>query len=186
MSINIEFRNDVTNAKEDTQGSDGRLNVSSRTDGRRYYNSRDRGQTYSMVWEFATAASTEYAAYLKNTSTDKTLVISSIGLNAEVATRFQLDTVTGTAVGTAITPFNTNTAAEHAASVTALEGASAGTGITGLTIDQKIDQAWVQATGHEEFRLNDTVRLKQNQAIAIQTLETAGGDVAGVIFFYFE
>ena len=186
MSVNIEFKNDITNAKEDTQGSDGRLNTSSRSDGRTYYNSRDKGQTYSMVWNFNTAASGEYAAYLKNTSTFKTLVISAVGLNAEVASRFQLETVTGTASGTDISPFNLNTSAPNDASCTAVEGASAGTGITGLTIDEKIDFAQVGALGHEEFRLNDTLRLKQNQAVAINVLETAGSDVFGVIFFYFE
>ena len=187
MSVNIEYKNDITNAKEDAAGSDQRLNVSSRIDGRRYYNSRDKGQTYTMVFEHAASASTEYVAYVKNTSTDKTLVISSIGLNAEVATRFQLDTVTGTAAdGTTIIPFNANTAAPHDAVGVFMEGDAAASGIGGLTIASKIDQAWCQATGHEEFRMEDTIRLKQNQAVAIQALESAGGDTAGVIFFYYE
>ena len=187
MSTQIEFRNDQTNAKEDTEGSDGRLNVSSRTDGRRYYNSRDVGQTYSVAFNFNTAASTEYALYVKNTSTSKTLVVSSIGINSEVATRFQLDTVTGTAAaGTLLTPFNLNTSAAKAASATCMEGDSAAGGITGLTIESKVDIAYCTATGHEELRLNDSLRIKQNQAIGLQVLETAGGDVGGVIYFYFE
>lgn len=187
MSIVIEYKNDINNAKEDAQGSDGRLNVSGRVDGRRYYNSRDRGQTYTIVWEHLPSATGEYVFYLKNTSTDKTLVLSSIGLNSEVATRFQLETVTGTpAGGNTLTPFNSNTSAPHDAVADVMEGGSSASGITGLTIDEKIDQAWCQATGHEEFRMADTVRIKQNQAIAIKCVENAGGDVAGVIFMYYE
>jgi hypothetical protein len=186
MSVNIEFKNRSTGAKENAAGSDQRLDVSSRSDTRRYYNSRDEGQTYVMPWTFNTAASTEYAAYLKNTSTTKTLVVAIAEVFGEVATRFQLDTVTGTAAGTAVTPFNLNTASPFSAECTAVEGLSAGTGITGLTIASKIDTSWVIATGGGDFKVKETLRLKQNEAIAIQVLETAGGDTAGAIHFYFE
>ncbi len=183
----INFKNDKTRSIEEAEGSDGRLNVSSRADARAYYNSRDEGQCYSVPWMFNTSASTEYAVYLKNTSTDKELIVSAIGLNSEVATRFQLDFVTGTAAaGTLVTPTNLNKSKSTDAAATAMEGASAATGITGLAQSSKIDFTWCTATGHEEMRLTDRVRLGQNDAVALQVLETAGGDVGGVIFFYFE
>ena len=188
MAQEIAFESDVTGAQSRAKGSDSRLNTSSRTDSRRYYNSRDRGQAYSLPFLFNTSASTEYAAYLKNTSTDKTMVVSAIGLNSEVATRWLLEEVTGIAAGgDAVTPKNLNFASPNDAAATGMEGASAATGITGLTpVGAPVDSAWSVATGHEELRLDDTLRLGQNDAIALQCLETAGGDVAGIIFFYYE
>lgn len=185
--MKIDYKNDVTRAGEEAEGSDGRLNVSSRADNRAYYNSRDKGQCYSMPYEFNTSDSTEYAAYLKNTSTDKTMVISSIGVNSEVATRWKLNFVTGTAAaGDTVTPTNLNNSSPHDAVATAMEGASAGTGITGLTAVNIIDYVGTAATGHEEIRLSDRVRLGQNDAIGLNVHETAGGDVWGIIFFYYE
>ena len=185
----IQFENDTTGALEKVHGSDGRLNVSSRADGRRYYNSRDDKQTYSFTWTFADAATGETAAYLKNTSTDgKHLVIDSVGLNAAAATRFKMSFVKGAAAnGTAVTPTNLNKTSSNAANATAEEGAGTGAGITNLTPDGEIDFAFCTADGHEEFRLADTVRLGQNDAVEIEVFETSGApDVSGVIFFYFE
>ena len=185
--MKIDFKNDVTRAQEETEGSDGRLNVSSRADNRAYYNSRDKGQCYSLPYEFNTSATGEWGFYLKNTSTDKTLVISSVGLNAEVASRFKLDFVTGTAAaGDTVVPTNVNSSSPNDAVVVCMEGASAATGITGLTAVNTIDYAWCTATGHEEMRLSDRVRLGQNDAVALQVSETAGGDIGGVVFFYYE
>jgi hypothetical protein len=67
-----------------------------------------------------------------------------------------------------------------------MEGASAATGITGLTTDGLIDFVYVPATGHEEFRLDDRLRLGQNDAIAVEYDEGTAGDMSGVIFGYFE
>lgn len=188
--MRIEYKNDVTRATEEMEGSDGRANVSARTDERAYYNSRDRGQCYAFPWLFNAANNTEYAAYLKNTSATLTIVVSSIGLNAEVAMRFRLDAVTGTAGGsgvTTITPGNCNLSSSNAADASAIEATSAATGITGLTQVTTLDFAWVVATGHEEFRLGDRVRLGQNDAVAVQVLERASeGDCGGIVFFYFE
>jgi hypothetical protein len=185
MNINIE--NDVTGAQETMKGSDSRANVSSRSDERIYYNSRDVEQTYCFPFIFNTAASTEYAAYLKNTSTTKELVIRALEIDGEVATRFQLDEVTGTASGTAVTPKNMNLDSGNDAACTAVEGLNAGTGITGLTADGvALGTKWVVATGSGIIDTHDAIRLGQNDAVALQVLETAGGDVSGNFIFYFE
>jgi len=186
MAQEISIESDKNGSQGRVKGSDSRLNCSSRNDSRRYYNSRDEGQTYSMAWDFQSAASGEYAAYLQNTSPDKELVVTGIGLNAAVATRFKCSFVTGTASGTSVTPVNLNDTSKSDAAATAVEGASAATGITGLSEAGVIDFIGVVATGHDEFRFDDALRLGQNSAIAIEADETAGGDVWGVIFFYFE
>ncbi len=189
----IEFTSDATGGREETQGSDGRLNVSSRADGRGYYNSRDESQSYSLVFDDANATAADYVVYLKNNSSTKHLVIRSVGINCEAATSsFKLSVVTGTGGGgVGVTSTNLNQGGiAHSADVTALATVdSNSTPMSGLTEDKVIDHASIpSAYGHEEFRLQDQVRLGQDQAIAIELEYAAAADVRcfGVIFFYLE
>lgn len=185
----IEYSNDVTGAFEEARGSDQRLNVSSRADGRAYYNSRDEGQCYSLVWTHLAATDAEYSFYLTNTSTTQFLVVSDVGINCDtVDTRFILWFVTGTASnGAAVTPTNLSQSSSNAASATALESAG-GTAISGMTTAGKIDFVYLEASGHEEMHLSDRVRLGQNGAIALEFDENAAttADAGGSVFFYFE
>ena len=184
----IDYRSDKTRAHEKAEGSDGRLNTSSRSDSRAYYNSRDESRTFSTVFDFQDAAAGEFAAYWQNTSTDRILVIDSVGINAAQNARVKLWFVTGTAAGgNTIVPTNLNkSGVANEAEATCMEGGSAATGITGLTEDGIIDFAYVSADGHEEFRLGDRVRLGQGDAIAIEYDEGTGGDFSGVIFGFYE
>ena len=188
MPQEIQYTNDVTLSLQKVQGSDGRLNVSSRADTRAYYNSRDLGQTYSFTWRMTNANDTETVAYLRNDSTTgKILVVDAIGLNSDVNTQFKLSFVTGTAsAGTAVTPTNLNKASGNAATATAQQPASDDAPITGLTTDGEIDFAYCVANGHEEFRLGDRVRLAQNDAVEIEVFVGTNADVGGVIFFFLE
>ena len=187
----IEYTNSKTNSLEETQGSDARLNVSSRADGRGYYNSRDQSESYSLVFDDANATIGDFVAYLQNTKTDgKHMIIRSASVNGEVRSKFSIVTVTGTAGGgTAATPVNLNFAGvKKAATATALATADSGvTPMSGLTADKEIDHVQVLAGGHEEFRFQDQVRLGQDQAIAVRMDDgTADSRAFGVIFFYFE
>lgn len=182
----IEYLNDVTGSLQEARGSDNRLNVSSRADSRSYYNSRDEGRTFALVFDHQTAAAAEESVYWQNTSTTRTLVISSIGLNCVQNARIKLKFVTGTATGgTAVTPVNMNKQSSNAAEATARVGAAADA-IGNLTDAGDIDFAWVFTNGHEEMRLGDRVRLGQNDAIALEYVEGTSGDFAGVIFGYYE
>ena len=188
MATEIQYNSDNGGSVQKAQGSDGRLNVSSRSDGRAYYNSRDLGQSYSGVYEMTDATAGEFVAYLKNTSTTgKTLVVESIGVNSVEAAHFKLWFVTGTAAGgTTTTATNLNRSSSNAATVIGMEGGSAATGITGLTEAGLIDLVYTQATGHQEFRLRDRLRLGQNDAIAIEYDTGTTGDVGGVLFGFLE
>lgn len=188
MPTEIKFQSVKTGADERARGSDNRLDVSSRTDERAYYNSRDDGQTYSVVFDFQSAEAGEFGAYLKNDSaTGKDFVVAGVGVNSAEASRIKLHYVTGTAAGgTTLTPTNLNGSSSNAATTTAMEGGSAATGITGLSSSGVIDFAYVQATGHQEFFLKDRLRLGQNDAIAIEYVEGTAGDMSGVIFGFFE
>ena len=124
--------------------------------------------------------------YIENTSSTKELVITSAGLNAVENGRIKLWFVSGTAAGGAvITPTNLNQGSSNDAD-SIVRQAAAGDAITGLTTLGLIDFAAVPANGHEEFRLHDTVRLGQNDAIAIEYGEGTTGDFYGVVFMYFE
>ena len=191
--IELGYQDDQTGFDARVRGSDNRFNASSRSDSRGYYNSRDKGQAYSFVFDFQDAANTEYGAYWQNNHPDGLqLVISAIGFNAAQTARIKIDYVTGTAAGGAVvTPLNENRSSPNTAAgsgvTTAMEGGSAVTGITGLTSIGTADFAGVLAGGHEEFRLDDRIRLGVGDAIALQYFEGAsGGDFWGVIFGYYE
>ena len=188
MSQEIQYTSDRTGGLEKMQGSDGRANVSSRSDSRGAYNSRDEGQTYSMPFDFQSAAAGEYGAYIKNTSsTGKTLVISYIGVNSVEASRIKLWFVTGTAAGgTPVIPTNLNKTSGNAATATAMEGGTAATGITGLSEDGLISPINVPAADSGGGFMDDRVRLGQNDAIALEYDTGTTGDFSGVIFGYFE
>jgi hypothetical protein len=184
----LEYKNDRTRALEEAEGSDGRLNVSSRSDDRSYYNSRDEGQTYSMTFEHPAAADGQYSFYLQNTSTSKALVIASIECNSDNIARLKLWQVTGTAAnGVSLIPHNLNFSSSNDALVTALHDGG-GTAISGLTAAGiAIDQVSVAANGHENMQLKDRLRLGQNDAVALEMdTGTSTPLIFGVIFFYFE
>ena len=146
MSIEIQFISDKGDGLSKAKGSDGRLNVSSRSDPRSYYNSRDESQAFSLVWDDASSEAGDFILYWKNTNANgKRLVIESVGFNSELAASFKLHIVSGTASGTTVTPTCLNRAVPESAAAVAIE--AAGTAITGLTSSFVIDHASVGADG---------------------------------------
>lgn len=180
----INYANDKTLAQEKAQGSDGRLNVSSRSDNRSYYVSRDTGLAYSVVFDDADCDQGDVFFWLKNDNVDKAIVIDSIGINGLLTGSFKLQFETATLTGgSALTPTNLNRTASHQAVITCRGNGLLSTSASGGTIDQ----VSVAATAHEEFRLADRVRLGQGDAISL--LYDRGADnniVEGVVFFYYE
>ncbi len=186
--MKLNYTNDVTLNEQVVQGSDGRLNVSSRTDGCSYYISRDKQESYSLVWADASSADDDIVAYWKNTNAQgKHLIIESVGVNADETAQFQMLQVTGTAAGGATaTPACQNRAAPRVAAATARTAVT--DPITGLTDGVILDHVGVQAYGHQEMRTRDRIRLGEGQAIAIKMLVAPGTPAAtwGVIFAYYE
>jgi len=193
MADKLKYSHDKDSTIQEVAGSDGRLNVSSRSDDRIYYNSRDQSQTYSLKFDDANCTAGDFNVVIFNNSTDgKHMVINAIGVNADAGGSVELHLVTGTAAGGAVTtsPINLNRAGtSNAASATASTVVdSDASPITGLTSDGVIDVIALSADGHEELRLNGTLRLGQGQGIAIAAGSTiaSGTQLFGVIFFYFE
>ncbi len=184
----ITYQNDVHGSLQRTQGSDGRLNVSSRTDGRGYYNSRDLGQSYSVSFSHPLSAAGEYSFYFKNNSTSKHFVVSDLDIHSDLGGRFKLWFVTGTGGdGVSVTPTNLNRNSNNDADATVLED-GAGTTISGLTQDGLVDFMGVSADGGDRILVNDRIRLGQGDAIALEMDEATSGtpDVWGTMIGYFE
>ena len=178
----IQYKNDNTRAHETAEGSDGRLNVSSRSDSRAYYNSRDVKQAYSVCFDHQSAVAGEHSLYIENTSKTKELVISRVGVNAAENARVKLSFVSGIAAGgSTLTATNLNKGSSNDADAVIRSGA-----VTGLTEISCIDFEAIPANGHGEFSIADTVRLGQNDAIAIEYDEGTTGDLFGVAFMFFE
>jgi hypothetical protein len=186
MAHEIQYTSDKTKSLEKAQGSDNRFNVSARSDSRSYYNSRDISLAFSLVWDDASSEAGDFIVYWANTdTTGKQLVIDSVGLNSENAASFKLHVVTGVAAaGASVSPFCLNRATPKTAQAIGME--AAGTAITGLTSAGVVDHASTAIAGHEEFRLDDRLRIGQDQAIAVEYEQGTTGRTWGVIFGYYE
>ncbi len=180
----LKYKDRKTGFQGFVGGEDGAADVNSRSDSRAYYNSRDKEETYSLIWNVQNAVSDKHIVYWKNTSSTETLVISSVGFNSNAVATFDLNFVSGTAVGTAATPTNLNKSSSKDAAATAITSND----ITGLTVISEVDHAVVGADSHEELRLADRVRLGQNDAISIRIENTASDNLStqGVIFGFYE
>ena len=187
----IDITSDATGSEEVVQGSDKRLNVSSRADGRGYYNSRDESESYSFLFNDANCTAGDYICHLQNKKTDgKHMVLRSASVNSDAVSSFEFVTVTGTAAGGAVaaTPVNLNQAGvARTATVTANTVVESDVSpMSGLADGVEFDHVNVVAGGHEEFRFQDQVRIGQDQAVAIKCKNGTSVSCFGVIFFYFE
>lgn len=184
---NILYANVKTRALENAEGSDGRLNTTARVDTRAYYNSRDDKETYSVPFDHQVAAAGEFSLYIQNTSTSKEeIIVSFLGLNSANNSRIKLWFVTGIAAGgTVITATNSNKGASNDAAAN-IRQAAAGDAITGLTEAGQIGSIYVLANSNAILFLNDTIRLGQNDAIAIEYDEGTSGDMGGTLSMFFE
>ena len=91
----IQFLDRSDGSFGEAKGSDSRLDVSSRSDGRGYYNSRDNSESYSLLFDDANASANDFVVYLRNDKTDgKHIVIRSASVNGEVVSKFSFVKVT--------------------------------------------------------------------------------------------
>lgn len=179
----ITYPNDITGSLQITQGSDGRLNVSSRSDTRAYYISRDRGQAFGVTFDDADAAAGDFIFYLQNTSTDKDLVIDTLDISTTVTGAFKIHFVTGTVSGgSSLTPTNLNRSSSNSAVVTC----SGNGALSGLTSDGEIEMVALGNTEHATLDMRDRVRLGQNDAIALEFDRGSNTIAEGDCFFFFE
>jgi hypothetical protein len=188
MSIDLQATSDKTGNVQPVFGSDNRLNVSSRTDERSYYASRDNSSAFSLAWQDASTATGDYVLYWQNTATDgRQFVIDSIGINADDSSTWELWTVTGTGGGgAAATPVCLNRSQVKTAPSNCFTAVSST--VTVGAEEERVDIVTVGGFGHEEMRLNDRLRLGQDQAIAIKCdlIANSPGLTHGVVYGFYE
>jgi len=164
-----------------TVSNNQRLDVSSRSASREYYESRDEGQVYSVISVDATAVANEETMYLQNTSTVKDMIIDQIIISTDTNSLWRIKFVTGTAAGgSALTPVNLNKASSNAA-LAIVRGDGA---VTGLTDDGDISLVRVGANSHDELTFSEALRLGQDDAIAVECETNAAVEI--VIIFHFD
>jgi len=159
-----------------------RLDVSSRSAARAYYESRDEGQVYTVTVEDAGAVADEETLYIKNTSTTKDIIIVATIITCDVSSRWRLKFVTNTSTvaGTVITPTNLNKSSSNAAAAEVRGGA---TGVTNLIDAGTIGILQCPAGGTVALKGSEGLRLGQNDAIAIEC-ETSGDVTITITFEY--
>jgi len=185
MAHEIQYTSDKSKGMEKAQGSDNRFNVSSRQDSRAYYNSRDQSEAFSLLWDDASSEAGDFILSWQNTdTTGKVLVIDAVGVNSENAGSFKCHIVSGDAVGTTATPVCLNRSKPKSAQAICKQ--AAGTPLTGITSTHEIDHVSCGAGLHDEMRLDDRLRVGQDQTVAIEYEQGTTGRTWGVIFGYYE
>ncbi len=175
MALDISYANDVNGSIQRVQGSDGRLNVSARSDGRGYYNSRDEQSVYTLTGEDASSADGDFVLYWKNTATDgRHLVITKIvmwseGAHAWILHQGNNEVATG---GVATTPKNLNLANPKSAPATARTADSST--IATVTAGSEIAHAGAAADEEAHMEFEDTLRIGQDQSILLEAHEMSG------------
>ncbi len=171
-----------TNQTASVSPTDNRLNVSSRSDDRIFYMSRDNGDAYTTVSLDTPSAADEYNFYFQNDDTTKKFYVHSIIFGTAVLARFKVSKVTGTASGTTITPTNLNTLFGDNAVATVLGNAA----VTGLTESAVIAVRSVGADQSEEIRFDDAFIIGKGEAFAIEYDVGAGGIIDITVMGFFE
>ena len=177
----IQYIDNETGNFQETHGSDSRLNVSSRSDARAFYVSRDDGQYYVLRIEDDDAAASDLVAYLRNDSTTKKVHIRDIHISAENACTIKFAYGDATAAtGTVVTPVNLNKSSSNDADVTAFGNGAVG-GVTASTFFSTIR---IAAGETEEYDVS--LILGQNDNIVVEYDTGTTGDLEIDIFFFIE
>jgi hypothetical protein len=160
-----------------------RLNVSSKSQNRIFYISRDSGEAFNLVSTDSGATAGEYILYLQNTSTTKNMYVDRIEYHSANAALWKLWTVTGTAAGSsALTPTNLNRTSSKVAEATARgDGA-----ITGLTAGAQLATHRNAADGEGQMEFQGALILGPNDAIAVEYDTGTTGAAEVDIFFWYE
>ena len=143
-----------------------RLNVSSKTQPRAFYVSRDEGRAYNAVFEDMTCAAGDTVAYAKNNSSDRLLIIDSIEFHSAENVKWKVFSVTGTAAsGETIVASNLNLQSGIPADGTYMAG---NTAITGLANVRQVGSHRSQALSDSSMDFSGALILGPGDAIAVE------------------
>jgi len=178
----IDYLEAGTSSQEQVRGSDGRLNVTSRSNLRSFYVSRDAAQVYNVASIDPDAAAGDFIFYLQNTATDgKDIYIDAFNVSATNGALLEVHKVTGIASGTALTAANLNFKSGNTAAANIFGNAA----VSGLTSSIIVAPLRVATGGTIQQLSSGVLILGQNDALAVQyTSGTTGLAEVGVRFFF--
>ncbi len=161
---------------------DQRGNVSSKSNPRAFYISRDFQQNYALPSIYATAAAGEYILYMRNTSTTQNIFVKDIVFGSANAALFKITEVSGTPSGSEIIAKNTNLTSGRAASISSYGNGA----VTGLSAVGPAMPVRTSANGHEHEELEDALILGPGNAIAVEYDTGTTGPAEVTVYFHFE
>lgn len=157
-----------------------RLNVSSKSNPRLFYISRDDELAFVVTSVDAGPSAGDVILYIKNSSPTRNLFVDQITVSADTASLWKAWTVTGTAAGsTALTSTNLNLGSSLAS-----EELSRGDGaITGLTLGEILGVTRNTAGSHASFDFRGGLLLGPNKALGVE-YDTGSSTAAEVVMVY--
>ena len=159
-----------------------RLNVSSKSNPRAFYISRDDGLAFNVASVDVDADAGDIICYVKNTSTTRNLYVRQIHYGSLNAALWKTWQVTGTAGGTEISPGNLNLTSGKSAEATAF-GSNP---VTGLSLDKLLSSHRNTAGAHGIEPWEDVLVLGPNNAIAVEYDTGTTGPAEVNIEFHYE
>ena len=145
-----------------------RLNVSSKSNPRAYYNSRD-GEMYTFHSSYS-ASSGDVVLYIKNDNPDKNFVVTGIWLGGANAAVWEFFQASGTATGTDVTGVQLNFTSGNTAQATSKGNAA----VSGTANEATIAKFRTPATASGDADFRETLILGNKDAIGIIYTGTAG------------
>ena len=150
-----------------TVSNTNRLDVSSRTADRTYYESRDEGQVYTAAIQDAGAVADEVTVWIKNISTIKDMIIDTITIGTDVLSTWHIKFASFTTqpTGTLVTATNMNKSSSNTAA-SEIRGGAAGV----ANVVQGAEIAFLNvATGDQStWDTKEALRLGQDDQLAIE------------------
>lgn len=175
----IRFKDKITGIWQAARGSDGREDVSARSNTRAFYNNRDKEFLFAWLSELSCSAN-DYLIYIKNTDSINRLFVEHIHFGSDANQVFYIHKVTGTPTGAIISGRNQNYAETNAAVGSFYGNAAVG----GLTSSWKSKAVRVQANSNGLWTNSGGILLNDGEALAVQAKNTASVDVT--IMGYYE
>lgn len=158
-----------------------RLNVSAKTAPRIFYIARDDERAFTWISSYS-ATSGDTVMYIKNTDTDRNLIIHYVSVGGANNGKYDIYTASGTPAGTTITPTNLNIASRKEANSLQYGDAA----VTGVSTVGKLYTKRVLANQSEPVQgIAQTVILGFGDAIAI-TYTGSTGEIDIEVTGYFE
>lgn len=158
--------------------SQGRFQVYASTEREDRHINQKSGKVWSVPYAITTTGASAYIAYIKNTGTKNLHVTDNRMTNTGTASVVHHSYVSGTPAGTTvITPVSRNLGTP-VVMVADTYQASAGTGITGLTLEGQLFPKFSKANDELHLLTSSNIIVPPGKAMAINVV-TSGGVYTG-------